>query len=139
MRLLEEHLCPLCREREASYYCESCFLMFCSSCSKKKLVQYAVCERCGEVHLLDGRSSRADSCFICGHDRMRLGVRKLSVCPRCLSESVSDLNKKKEEHAAKLREVARALLSASSAMLNVVNSTSKAKSRLLALRRSGFL
>lgn len=138
MRLLEEYLCPLCREREASYYCESCFLAFCSSCSKRKVVQYAVCEKCGEVHLLD-KPGRAEPCSICGHDRLRLGVRKLSVCPRCLSESVSDLNRKREEHAAKLREVARALLSASSAMLDVVSSVSKAKSRLLALRRSGFL
>ncbi|MBS7248482.1 MAG: hypothetical protein QXN15_07625 [Candidatus Jordarchaeales archaeon] len=139
MRLFEDYACCICRQREASYYCESCFLTFCSSCTKRKSVNYSACEKCGSAHYFDAKSGPPSVCTMCGHESFRLGVRKLVVCPRCLSENVVDLVRKREEQTARLNAITRSLLSASSLMLNVINSASKAKARLLNLRKKGFL
>ncbi|MBS7288790.1 MAG: hypothetical protein KIH01_08655 [Candidatus Freyarchaeota archaeon] len=139
MRLLEEYVCPLCRQREAVYYCGSCFLTFCSSCAKRRNAKYSICEKCGAVYYPDGEADPLDSCLSCGHDSFRVGVKKLVVCPRCMSEDVVDLARKREEQAARLRAVTSSLLSSSSLILNLINFASKAKSRLLDLRKKKFL
>ena len=139
MRLLEEYACSICGQREAGYYCNSYSITFCPSCAKRINVGYYVCERCGSAQYFDAKSGLPDVCGICGHESFRMGVRRLVVCPRCSSEKVVDLAKKREEQSARLSSITKSLISVSSLMLNVANSASKAKSRLLNLRKMGFL
>ncbi len=139
MRLLEEYVCPLCRQSEVAYYCESCSAMFCSSCAKKKGVEYCICETCGAIFYLDGKSDPPAVCGSCKSDFFRKGIRKMIVCPRCLSANVIDLVTKKEGQTARLSSIVHRLLSVVPLMLGAINSVSKLKTRLLSIRRSGLL
>ena len=139
MRLLNDHVCPICGNEEVSYYCESCSSLFCTSCVKVLKTNYAVCDTCGTIYHLDPPLNKPFFCKSCKGTVFRVGVKRSLLCPQCGSNNVVSVLRKKELQLSRVKGLGSDFLDVSPFMMNVLNALSKIKARLLKLRRNGFL